>query len=730
MQRSVAKRPVVVLGSLLVLAAGCAAPAEREAREAVADVERQYARRPAAEAPDPAPLPVLGEDAALEDYLAYAAMNNPRLSAALAEWRAAGERVPQARALPDPVLSYQLEAMSDRQQHQVMVSQALPWFGKLDLRAEVAQAEAEAARQRYGAEKLTVVREVQDAYDEYYYLSRAIVVVGENRDLMKYLEEVVRARYAAAAASHPDVIRAQVELGKLDDELRTLVDSRSAAAARLNAVLNRPAEAPLPWPRALAEEPIEVSDGRLLEILRENSPELKALDSQVAREERMIRLAEKARENGRDEAELLSDFWEATKSLDAAGPVPMAVTREGDDFRYTQESLGVEVQVSRVREGGEGIHGELTVSLNGRSLHWGRASLASLSARKSLTEKLQKTSARIPWADILERVCQGTTEALRATEPTVQLVPARGTVERILLEKLLVDHETNVVFADGGSGKSLLAQAVAVAIGTKTTLPAGLSPRRSGPVLYLDWESCLDEQQERLDGLLAGLGLSAPVPIHYRRMAAGLADDMPTIRTEVARLKPALVIVDSLAPACGMEPEGTDASIRTFNALRTLASARLVLAHVSKAHADLKGATRPFGSVFNMNLPRNVWELRRAEEDGDGILTVGAYHRKTNRGRLLPPFGLRFEFDKMKTRILSADLTQDEGLRARAGLTHNLRTLLRSGGQTIAQLAEELGAKEDTVQKAMYRLEKAGVVVRVGDIKPGPGKPLVWGLKA
>jgi len=295
MGRNVAGRPVLIVGSILVLAAGCAGPAEREAREAIADpgAPGPYASRPAAEAPDPAPLPVLGEDATLEDYLANAAMNNPRLSAALAEWRAAGELAPQARTLPDPVLSYQLEAMQDRQQHQVVVTQALPWFGKLDLRAEAAEAEAEAARQRYEAEKLAVVREVRDAYDEYYYLSRAIVVVGENRDLVKYLEEVVRARYAASAAGHPDVIRAQVELGKLDDELRTRVDSRSAAAARLNAVLNRPAEAPLPWPRALAEEPVEASDGRLLEILRESNPELKALDSQVAREERMIRLAEK-----------------------------------------------------------------------------------------------------------------------------------------------------------------------------------------------------------------------------------------------------------------------------------------------------------------------------------------------------------------------------------------------------------------------------------------------------
>jgi predicted transcriptional regulator len=52
------------------------------------------------------------------------------------------------------------------------------------------------------------------------------------------------------------------------------------------------------------------------------------------------------------------------------------------------------------------------------------------------------------------------------------------------------------------------------------------------------------------------------------------------------------------------------------------------------------------------------------------------------------------------------------------------------GGRTIGELAEELDAKEDTVQKAMYRLEKAGIVQRLGDTKPGPGNPIKWGLKA
>jgi len=235
MGRNVARRPALIVGSLLVLAAGCAGPAEREAREAIADGERQYAPRPAAEAPQAGTPPALPEDATLQDCLDYAQQNNPGLEAALNLWKAAAERVPQARTLPDPSLNYGLEAMPDSRQHMVTLNQMFPWPEKLSLRAAVAREEAEAARQQYEAAKVSLFFRVKDAYYEYYYLGRAVAVVRENRDLVKYLEEVARTRYKAGAAGHPDVIRAQVELGKLDDQLRTLEDLRGASAARVNA---------------------------------------------------------------------------------------------------------------------------------------------------------------------------------------------------------------------------------------------------------------------------------------------------------------------------------------------------------------------------------------------------------------------------------------------------------------------------------------------------------------
>lgn len=440
------------------------------------------------------------------------------------------------------------------------------------------------------------------------------------------------------------------------------------------------------------------------------------------------RLVAHLSENGADPDIPLRDFLEIAGEPVAVDAHP-EIAREGEDFRVRWPSCGVEISLARLRDTGDGIQSDLTISRHGKSLHWSRLNLASLSAREGLVTKLNRMATAVPWRELIEMACRETVRRFREGSPTVELVPRRGATERRLLDKLILDRDINVVFSDGGSGKSLLALASAISIRTGTPLPGGLVARRTGAVLYLDWESCPEEHEERLAGLVVGLRIPGPVPISYRKMVGALADDAVVVRQEVARLGAVLVIVDSLVPACGPEPETADATIRCFAALRSCGVASLVMAHVNKTMADARGAARPFGSVYVQNLARNVWELRWAEETPEDALLVGLYHRKTNRGRLLPPFGLRFVFDGDVTRVQSADLTEVARLQERAGLTHGIRSLLRGGSQTVAQLAETLEAKEDTVQ-AMYRLERAGAVVRVGDGKHGPGRPITWGLKA
>jgi outer membrane protein TolC len=243
-------------------------------------------------------LPALDEASGLGDYLAYAALNNPGLEAAFNRWKAAVERVPQAEALPDPQLTYayyirEVETRVGPQQQRIGLKQMFPWFGVRHLRGDAAMQTARAAEQRYRAAKLKLFRRVRDAYYEYNYLGRAIGIVREQRDLLRYMERVLRERYRVGDAQHADLVRAQVELGKLEDRLRALEDLRGPAAARLNAALNRPVAAPVPWPAGVPHRMLNAGDEEVLAWMEEGNPELEALRHEVMREDAGILLARK-----------------------------------------------------------------------------------------------------------------------------------------------------------------------------------------------------------------------------------------------------------------------------------------------------------------------------------------------------------------------------------------------------------------------------------------------------
>ncbi|MHC4638457.1 MAG: TolC family protein [Planctomycetota bacterium] len=280
-----------------ILAAGCESQTHQRdtfifesSQISLSDISTEYDDAPS--------LPTLNEQSTLSDYIAYAALNNPGLEAAFNRWKAAIEKIPQVKSLPDPAFNYryfieQVETRVGAQKQALGIAQTFPWFGKLELRGDAATDAAEAVRQEYEAAKLKLFFEVKNTYYEYYYLWRTIAILEDNIQLVKNFEIVTRSRYKTATGTHPAVIRAQVELGKLEDRLKTLQDMRSPIAARLNTALNRSSESLLPWPKEIEEESVSFTDEQLPGWMANSNPELKALEFEIAKSRTKIDLAKK-----------------------------------------------------------------------------------------------------------------------------------------------------------------------------------------------------------------------------------------------------------------------------------------------------------------------------------------------------------------------------------------------------------------------------------------------------
>jgi len=234
----------------------------------------------------------------LADYLRYACLNNAELKATFEEWKAALEQVPQAKALEDPRFTYsyfveEVETRVGPQRSRFGIIQVFPWFGKIEARGGVATARANAARQRYEANKLKLFWQVKDGFYEFAYLATAIDIARENLELLKHFEEISRIKYRTAEATHPDIIRAQVELARLEDVLKTLEKLEEPTVARLNSVLNRPADAKLVWPGKEPSREVQLDRKYIIEALVRTNPELGELNCEVEAAKAKVELAQK-----------------------------------------------------------------------------------------------------------------------------------------------------------------------------------------------------------------------------------------------------------------------------------------------------------------------------------------------------------------------------------------------------------------------------------------------------
>src|SRR5574343_1212119 len=200
--------------------------------------------------------PVLAQEVApganVDSLLAYAKSRNPEFAAMQAEAEASAERVVPAGALPDPKFRSELRDITKMGEQNATLSpsrvgstkyllmQDIPWFGKRDLKREIAELEADGAKGRALGTWADVAGRIKVNFAQLYFVHRNEQLTREILDLMTRLEKVAQVRYSGGLAAQQDVIRAQVEQTNMRNELVALENERRQLQARLNALLARP----------------------------------------------------------------------------------------------------------------------------------------------------------------------------------------------------------------------------------------------------------------------------------------------------------------------------------------------------------------------------------------------------------------------------------------------------------------------------------------------------------
>ena len=238
----------------------------------------------------------------LAGLIRMAARQNPRLAAARSRWLAARERPTQARALPDPMLTYteMLEPIQTRVgplERSLQLTQPIPFPGKLSAAGSVATEQARVKELEYHIALRDVVAEVKVSYAELVYLDRAIEIVEQNQKLARLLSEKAAAAYAKQEGEKQDTLtlfdtlKAQSSLAQLAYDKITLEELRKAEDVKINSLLSRRPEWSVGKPQPLVFQPLEASQEDLFRIARARRQEIQAAVHKIRGARHASRLA-------------------------------------------------------------------------------------------------------------------------------------------------------------------------------------------------------------------------------------------------------------------------------------------------------------------------------------------------------------------------------------------------------------------------------------------------------
>lgn len=241
-------------------------------------------------------------DPYLDGLVLEALRQNPELAGAVSSAEAAQFRIAPARTLPDPFLSfnYQNDGRSPSLGKQdmtflgAMFSQPLPWPGKLRLAGEEAASRADEIREgTVGRARLAVEARVRRAYYDYLLARAQLELIEDRGRTWREISDIVRERYAVGLGVQQDLLRAQIEVLRIDEARAEQMARIASRRAEVNRVLGREQVTEIETPRRLTFR----SDVPVLPVLLraalERSPELASVSRAIEAARFRVSIAKK-----------------------------------------------------------------------------------------------------------------------------------------------------------------------------------------------------------------------------------------------------------------------------------------------------------------------------------------------------------------------------------------------------------------------------------------------------
>jgi outer membrane protein, heavy metal efflux system len=256
--------------------------------------------------PRPPESPAMAEHnpapTSLRELTQEAEQKNPQIAASFHAWQASRNVPRQVSALPETQLSVQQFSVgsprpfagysnSDFAYIGFSASQDIPYPGKRQLRAGVAEHEADSMEAETDSVRRTVVGNLKIVYFQLAYIQQTLGVLQRSDELLNQVEQATEARYSVGQGNQQDVLKAQLQHTKILQEVAHHHQEEGLLEAQIKQLLGRPQESPDITAETLTVRGLPYSAAELFEKAREHNPDVHAKQASIREQETLVELA-------------------------------------------------------------------------------------------------------------------------------------------------------------------------------------------------------------------------------------------------------------------------------------------------------------------------------------------------------------------------------------------------------------------------------------------------------
>jgi outer membrane protein, heavy metal efflux system len=243
-----------------------------------------------------------GASTSLRDLAQEAQRKNPQIAASFHGWQASRNVAKQFSALPETQVSVQQFSVgsprpfagynnSDFAYIGFGASQDIPYPGKQQLRAKVAEHEADSIEAQTDSVRRTVVGNLKMVYFRLAYIQQTLGVLQRSDELLSQVQEAAEGRYRVGQGNQQDVLKAQLQHTKILQEITHHHQEEGLLEAQIKQLLGRPQDSPEIIAETLTVRALPYSAAELSQKAREQNPDVHSKQASIKQQETQVELA-------------------------------------------------------------------------------------------------------------------------------------------------------------------------------------------------------------------------------------------------------------------------------------------------------------------------------------------------------------------------------------------------------------------------------------------------------